>query len=45
MKAEAWLARLLGLWLVSFSGLLIFLYMLFIGCEINGRSMFELLVH
>lgn len=40
---EAWLSRLLGLWLISFAGLLFFLYMLFIGAQLNGRSMFELL--
>ena len=43
MRADRWLARLLGLWLISFSGLLAFLYMLFIGSDIDGKSMFELL--
>lgn len=43
MKDEIWLSRLLGLWLISFSGLLVFLYLLFIGCDIDGRSVFELL--
>jgi len=43
MRADRWLSRLLGLWLASFSGLLVFLYMLFIGCDIGGQSMFQLL--
>ena len=43
MKSEAWLSRLLALWLGSFSGLLLFLYMLFIGADMDGRSMYELL--
>ena len=40
---DAWLSRLLALWLGSFAGLLLFLYMLFIGSDIRGRSMFQLL--
>ena len=43
MKDDQRLSRLLGLWLASFAGLLWFLYMLFIGADIGGRSMFELL--
>lgn len=41
MKQGSWLPRLLGLWLGSFAGLLLFLYMLFIGSEIGGQSMFQ----
>jgi len=36
-----WLARLLALWLASFAGLLLFLYMLFIGVQVGGRPMYE----
>jgi len=43
MRADLWLARLLGLWFLSFAGLLLFLYLLLIGVEIEGRSMFQLL--
>ena len=42
--SESWLSRLLGLWLVSFAGLLGFLYMLFIGWDVNGLSMIQLLL-
>jgi hypothetical protein len=45
VKGALGLSRLLGLWLVSFAGLLIFLYMLFIGCSVGGRPVFQLLVH
>lgn len=41
MKGSAWLPRLLGLWLASFAGLLVFLYMFFIGSDLGGRSMFQ----
>ncbi|MBI4346132.1 MAG: hypothetical protein HY553_04715 [Elusimicrobia bacterium] len=41
MTDRSWLPRLLGLWLASFAGLLVFLYMFFIGSEVGGRSMFE----
>ncbi len=44
MKQELWLSRLLTLWLVSFAGLMVFLYMLFIGTDFDGISMFELLI-
>jgi hypothetical protein len=44
VKSDLWLSRLLGLWLLSFWGLLVFLYMLFIGCEVGGRSMFQFLL-
>jgi len=43
MRADLWLARLLGLWLLSFTSLLLFLYMLLIGMEVEGQSMFQLL--
>jgi len=43
VRTDRWLSRLLGLWLFSFSGLLVFLYMLFVGAEIHGRSMYQLL--
>ncbi len=43
MNEEAWLSRLLAAWLGAFGGLLAFLYMLFIGCEIGGRTVFELI--
>jgi hypothetical protein len=43
MKSDVWLSRLLGLWLASFWGLLMFLYMLFIGSDVGGRSMFQCL--
>ena len=39
-----WLSRLLSLWLVSFAGLLLFLYMLLIGWESGGKSMAQLLL-
>ncbi len=42
-RADLWLARLLGPWFLSFAGLLLFLYLLLIGVEIEGRSMFQLL--
>ena len=42
MKDELWLSRLLALWLGSFGGLLFFLYMLFIGVDLDGRSVFHL---
>ncbi len=38
MKSDVWLSRLLGLWLASFWGLLMFLYMLFIGSDV-GRAL------
>jgi hypothetical protein len=41
MNSELRLSRLLGLWLASFGGLLVFLYALFIGSEVGGRSMFQ----
>lgn len=44
MKSDVWLSRLLGLWLLSFWGLLAFLYMLFIGAEVDGRSMIQYLL-
>ena len=44
MRQEVWLSRLLALWLGSFAGLMVFLYMLFIGSDFEGRSMFELLL-
>ena len=43
MKQDAWLSRLLGLWLASFGGLLAFLYALVIGTSIDGRSMLALM--
>jgi len=42
VKETSWLPRLLGLWLASFAGLLVFLYMFFIGSEIGGESMFAI---
>jgi hypothetical protein len=42
--SDAWLSRLLGLWLLSFSGLLLFLYMLLVGWDLNGLSMAQLLL-
>jgi hypothetical protein len=44
VKTDVWLSRLLGLWLVSFAGLLAFLYVLFIGADVDGRSMFQYLL-
>ena len=41
MKERSWLPRLLSLWLASFAGLLVFLYMFSIGSDIGGASMFE----
>ena len=41
MKERPWLPRLLVLWLASFGGLLVFLYMFFIGSDIGGESMFQ----
>lgn len=43
MRSELWLSRLLAVWLVSFAGLLAFVYMLFIGSDVGGRSMFQTL--
>jgi hypothetical protein len=43
VKSEGWLQRLLFLWMASFAGLLMFLYMLLIGSEIDGRSVFQML--
>jgi hypothetical protein len=42
--SEAWLSRLLGLWLASFAGLLVFLYMALVGWELDGRSMAQYLL-
>lgn len=42
-QADRWLSRLLALWLASFAGLLLFMYMLLIGWESGGRSMAQLL--
>lgn len=41
MKRASWLPRLLSLWLASFAGLLVFLYLFFIGSDVGGRSMFQ----
>lgn len=41
LKRSSWLPRLLGLWLGSFAGLLLFLYFFFIGWDMGGSSMFE----
>lgn len=35
---------LLGLWLTTFSGFLIYLYMLAVGYEHNGNTIIELLL-
>ena len=40
---EIWLSRLLNLWFASFAGLLFFLYMLFIGVDLDGKSVFHLI--
>lgn len=44
-RGEIWLSRLLNLWLASFAGLLFFLYMLFIGVDLDGKSVFHLIFH
>ena len=41
MRERSWVPGLLGLWLAAFAGLLAFLYMFFIGFDIGGESMFQ----
>ncbi len=44
MNSDAWLGLLLKLWLLAFAGLLVFLFLFFVGFEIEGRSMYKLLM-
>lgn len=44
MNNEAWLSLLLKLWLIAFAGLLVFLFLFFVGFEIDGRTMYQLLM-
>lgn len=44
MNNEDWLGLLLKLWLLAFAGLLVFLFLFFVGFEVDGRTMYQLLM-